>query len=72
VTWTPVPGRYPSTCAVPDEQKRDPQKPAWLPADTDRATYRLLTSKDDPHYSRLTISTTVRLVSCEAKSELKR
>jgi len=55
-----------------DERKRDPQKPAWLPADTDRATYRLLTSEDDPHYALLTMTTTVRLVSCEDKSELKR
>ena len=55
-----------------DEGKRNSRKPAWLPADTDRATYRLLTSEDDPHYALHTITTTARLVSREDNSELKR
>ncbi len=55
-----------------DERKRDPQKPTWLPADTNRATYRLLTSEDDPHYALRTMAATVRPASCKDKSELKR
>ena len=55
-----------------DERKRDPRKPAWLPADTDRATYRMLTSEDDPHYALHTITTPVQSAPCRGKSGLKR
>jgi hypothetical protein len=55
-----------------DEGKRDPQMQAWLPADTDRATYRLLISEDDPHYALHTMTTTVRPAPSRGKPGLKR
>jgi hypothetical protein len=54
-----------------DERKRDSRKPVWLPADTDRVTYRLLTSEDDPLYAVHTMTTTVRSAPCRSKPGLK-
>ena len=53
-----------------DEGKRNSRKPVWLPADTDRATYRMLTSEDDPHYALHTMAATVQEVSSEDNCEL--